>query len=231
MYIYYPSCSFNRIDAVSAKALVQYARSQGMEVAGCCHYDKHSPEDGIGIYFCQACRETIEKKEFQTKSFWEIINEDPDFVFPDYTGMHVSLQDCWRDRSHPEIHDAVRSLLMKMHIDYEEAAFSREHSIYCGTLHFETQKHKDTVDKVDHISHLGEHTRKMLMKENVEGYPVQPVVCTCCRCYNGILTGEGHPIHLMTLLMDGYRGREAELEAHAIELISLPDPRDQWRRH
>ena len=230
MKIYYPSCTFTRIDPVSAKELVRYARSKDMTVAGCCHFDKHGPEEGAAVYFCQACREDREKNGFDTESFWEVIDNDPDFVFPDYSGLHVTLQDCWRDRHKPEIHKAVRSILDKMHIRYEETDRSREHSAYCGTLHYETVKYADTIRECDHITHLGKETAKMLMEENVQSYKTDLVVCVCGRCYNGILLGGGHPVHLMTLLTDHWRGREKELYEHSLDLLSKPDPREQMKR-
>ena len=36
------------------------------------------------------------------------------------------LQDCWRDRNHPEIHQAVRSLLKKMNIEVLEIEKNKE---------------------------------------------------------------------------------------------------------
>lgn len=58
----------------------------------------------------------MEGKSFHTKSLRQFIDEDPSFVFPDYAGIEYVLIDCWRDREHPEIHSAVRSLLNKMNI-------------------------------------------------------------------------------------------------------------------
>jgi len=227
MNIYYPSCSFNRLDPQSAKALLQYAKAKHFEIAGCCQFDKHEPEDNTAIYFCQRCRETTEAKGFATKSFWEIIDEDETFPFPDYKGMQVTLQDCYRDRHKPEIHQAVRNLLTKMNIDYREANKNKQDSIYCGTLHYESS-HPELPH--DHLSHLDKDLVKQLMKENVDDYPTKLIAVTCCRCYNGILLGQGHPVHMMTLLMNKYIGREEELEAHALDLLSKPDFRDKWKR-
>ncbi len=59
------------------------------------------------------------------------------FELPDYSGLTVSIQDCWRDREHPEIHGAVRSLLAKMGVAFEEIPENRERADYCGDLHFQ----------------------------------------------------------------------------------------------
>ena len=226
MYHYYPSCTFNNLDPVSAKDLREYAKMKGMAVRACCHFDKTElTEEDMAVYFCQACRETIEKNESRNISFWEILDQDPSFVFPDYHGMEFVLQDCYRDRNHPEIHKAVRSLLTKMNIRYVELPRNKENSDFCGTLHFETVKYADDIPSFDHISHNGKEMTKKLMEEKVEQLQGLPVICYCGRCLNGILLGEGHPVHLMTLINNHYLGREEQLEAHALDLLSKPDPR------
>ncbi len=231
MLYYQPSCSFNEMDPVSAKCLRDYAKEKNMKIRACCHFDKNIlTDDDIGIYFCQACREVMEKQGFRTKSFWEILDEDESFVLPDYSGMKFVIQDCWRDREHPEIHKAIRSLLAKMHIEYVELLKNKDHSDYCGTLHFETELYKDQVSSFDHISHNGEELTKKMMEEKAAQLNGLPVITCCARCYKGFITGGAHPVHLMTLITGNYLGREKELEEKTIEIMKKPDPRYAMRR-
>ena len=230
MLYYQPSCSFNEMDPVSAKCLREYAVEKGMKIRICCHFDKNLlGEEDTAIYFCQACREFMEKQGFHTKSLWEILDEDQKFVFPDYSGMHFVIQDCWRDREHPEIHRAVRSLLDKMHIAYTELPLSREHSDYCGTLHFETVQYKDDIPSFDHLSHNGKEMCRKLMEEKAAQLNGIPVITCCARCYKGFIEGGAHPVHLMTLITGNYIGREKELEERTIEIMQKPDPRYAMR--
>ncbi len=225
-YIYYPSCSFNRLDMQSAKKLREYATSHNMNIAPCCKFDqREASEDKKAIYFCQECRRTQESKGFSSLSYWEVLDNDKEMLLPDYSGMYVTLLDCWRDRDHLEIHQAVRSLLDKMHVQYEELDMHGDKADFCGTLHYETAQYRNELDSFDHLSHLSKEWQVKLMQEKVTSCPTELIVCCCCRCYNGLLIGGGHPIHLMTLLMNGYIGREQELEAHALDLLSKPDPR------
>ena len=137
MYIYYPSCNFSAASPATAKKVKAYFEKQ-MPVAGCCRVDKReiSPAD-IALYICQACRETLEDK-VKTQSMWEYLDALKDFNFPNLNGQKFYVQDCWRDRNHPEIHEAVRSLLKKMHAEVIEIEHNREKSIFCGSLHYET---------------------------------------------------------------------------------------------
>lgn len=214
------------MDPLSAKALRKYAAEKGMEVRICCKFDKTllTPED-TGIYFCQECRNVIEEHGFRSKSFWEILDEDDDLVLPDYSGMKCMLQDCWRDREHPEIHRAVRNLLDKMHVEYYEFPHAKENSDYCGTLHFETELYRDQVTSFDHLSHNPKELTKKMMEEKVSQLNGLKVICCCARCYKGIILGGGHPVHLMTLLMDQYRGKEMDVVNRTIEIMKKPDPR------
>ena len=137
MYIYYPSCNFSAASPATAKKVKAYFEKQ-MPVAGCCRVDKReiSPAD-IALYICQACRETLEDK-VKTQSMWEYLDALKDFNFPNLNGQKFYVQDCWRDRNYPEIHEAVRSLLKKMHAEAIEIEHNREKSIFCGNLHYET---------------------------------------------------------------------------------------------
>ena len=116
MYIYYPSCNFSAASPATAKKVKAYFEKQ-MPVAGCCRVDKREISSAdIALYICQACRETLEDK-VKTQSMWEYLDALKDFNFPNLNGQKFYVQDCWRDRNHPEIHEAVRSLLKKMHAE------------------------------------------------------------------------------------------------------------------
>jgi Fe-S oxidoreductase len=146
-------------------------------------------------------------------------------VFPDYKGARYVLSDCWRDREHPEIHEAVRSLLKKMNIEVTELKRNRENADFCGTLHFETELYRDEVPSFDHISHFGRETAKKLMEEKVSQLHGMAVITACCRCYKGIIAGGGHPVHMMSLLAGSDETRIRAVEENTAEIMKKPDPR------
>lgn len=157
MYIYYPSCNFAISSPQTAKKVREYLKEK-MDIAKCCKIDQRKfNEEDIGIYVCQACRGQIEN-QVNTMSLWQYLDQLDDFKFPDYHGQKMYLQDCWRDRNHPEIHQAVRSLLKKMNIEVLEIEKNKENSIYCGTLHYENKELKD-----NHLSHYSKEIQEKYM--------------------------------------------------------------------
>ncbi|MDO4520104.1 MAG: hypothetical protein Q4B44_00520 [Erysipelotrichaceae bacterium] len=226
MLYYQPSCSFTAMDPASAKWIREYTSSKEAVTRACCHFDKNTlSEDDTALYFCQECRNVMEGQELRTKSLWQFIDEDADFQFPSYDGREYVLLDCWRDREHPEIHSAVRNLLAKMNVRFTELPKNRENTDFCGTLHFETELYKDEVTSFDHISHFGKKMEKKLMEEKVSQLCGMPVITYCCRCYKGIITGGGRPVHLLTLLAGCSDEKIAEIQNRTIEIMSRPDPR------
>ena len=84
-------------------------------MAGCCRIDSTSyPAGNTALYFCQACRETLEAKpenQLILENLFVWLDRQEDYPWPDYKGLTVNIQDCWRDREHPEIFQGVRSVL------------------------------------------------------------------------------------------------------------------------
>jgi hypothetical protein len=204
MYRYYPSCVFRTIDAQADDCLTQYAKAQMMEIAGCCRFDhKKTEAQDRSLYVCQACRTNISAIGNTPESLWLYLDQDTSFVFPDYHGMKMTLQDCWRYRDHTEIHDAVRSLLAKMNIEVAELPANRTKADFCGRFHCTTERYTELRKQYDpdiHLDHLPDHLYEKIMHEHVQQYPTEYVICYCNTCYKGIQTGGGHPIHLAQLL-------------------------------
>lgn len=204
MYVFYPSCNY----AISSRENAQKLRAfmkEKMQVAGCCLVDKRevSCED-IGIYMCQNCRRTIENK-VKTMSLWEYLLEI-EYPLPDYHGEKMVLQDCWRDRNHPEVHTAVRELMRRMHIEIVEMKENRENAKYCGTLHYETndahllellRQYPDMK-----LSALPQELQVALMKDNFKDVDEDlTIVVDCNRCKKGAQLANRKVVHLMDLIL------------------------------
>ena len=206
--IYFPSCNFNKASPEAAKRLPFYLKEK-MPVAGCCRYDKTPWETGsIGLYFCQACRETLESNPDNVlllENLFVWLDRQTDFPWPDYHGLVVNVQDCWRDRAHPEIFDAVRSTLKKMGVTILELEENREKSTFCGNLHFEPKRPENIDFLAKHpgipLYQFSEEEQRRLMAEQVETYTAPLTVTYCNRCTSGIILGGGKGVHLMELCM------------------------------
>ena len=209
---YFPSCNFSTASPLAAEKIRDYL-GQKMPVAGCCRTDALDyPAGSTAIYFCQACRETLEARageKFTLLNLFQYLDGDRDFSWPDYAGLTVTVQDCWRDREHPEIFAAVRSVLQKMHITVVEMEENREHSRFCGNLHFEphSRELKDQLQAYGEkpLYQLPEEVQRLLMREQVEKLPCELAVTYCNRCKAGILLGGGKAVHLLELAMGTFQ--------------------------
>lgn len=211
--IYFPSCNFTKASPEAAKRLRAYLKEK-MPVAGCCRVDKTPyPAGDTALYFCQACRETLESKpdnQLVPQNLFVWLANQEDFPWPDYSGLTVNLQDCWRDREHPEIFDGVRVCLDKLGITLVELEENRERSVYCGELHFEprlpvNQALIQTRPGIP-LWEFPEEEKQQLMAEQVATYTAPLTVTYCNRCKAGILLGGGNAVHLMELCMGTFQG-------------------------
>lgn len=209
--IYFPSCNFTKASPRAAKRLRDYMKER-MPVAGCCRVDKTPyPAGDTALYFCQACRETLEVKEgnqLLLENLFVWLDRQEDFPWPDYSGLVVNVQDCWRDRKHPEIFQAVRSCLGKMRVQVREMEENRERSVFCGNLHFEPHL-PENIALVNArpgvpLYDFPEEEQARLFAEQAAKYTAPLAVTYCNRCTAGISLGGGKAVHLMELAMETY---------------------------
>lgn len=206
--IYFPSCNFTKASPQAAQKLRELLRAR-MPAAGCCRTDKKEyPAGERALYFCQACREVLEERfpQLVPENLFVWLDREAGFVLPDYSGLAVSVQDCWRDREHPEIHRAVRSLLSKMGVAVREISRNREQADYCGNLHFAPER-PEAADLVNArpgvpLYQFPEEEQRVIFAEQLEKHGGLPVLCYCNRCKLGIETAGGKAVHLMELLME-----------------------------
>ncbi|WP_322172575.1 hypothetical protein [Acutalibacter caecimuris] len=209
--IYFPSCNFTKASPQAAKKLRDWLKAS-MPVAGCCRTDaREYPAGGRALYLCQACRETIEERfpKLEPENLFAWLDREGGLALPDYSGLMVSIQDCWRDRAHPEIHRAVRSLLEKMGVAVREIGENRERADYCGNLHF-TPRRPAALALVSArpdtpLWQFPEEEQRVVFAEQLEKHGGLPVLCYCNRCQLGIKTAGGRAVHLMELVMGTYQ--------------------------
>lgn len=204
--IYFPSCNFTKASPQAARKLRDLLKER-MPVAGCCRADKKEyPAGDQALYFCQACRETLEARFPRLEPVNLFVWLDgQEFPWPDYSGLKVSVQDCWRDRDHPEIHRAVRSLLRKMRVDFVEIPENRERADYCGNLHFNPERPEaQALIKArpgTPLFQFPEEEQKIIFAGQLEKHGGLPVLCYCNRCKLCLEMAGGRAIHLMELVM------------------------------
>lgn len=165
---YIASCLFTaRFPDVSLAIQRYIEKRHGMKIVRCCipnysvkpNEDRISPngvrsawkslpvtanlQPGDTVYsLCHNCTNIIDEQHegVNALSLWELIDQDESFVYPDYSGLKVTLQDCWRTRERSGEQAAVRSILTKMGIEYIEAPEHHEHTDFCGSTLYRPQR-------------------------------------------------------------------------------------------
>lgn len=203
MLYYYPSCTFRKALPDTAKLVIDYLKPE-MQIMGCCRADRadHDPSD-TAVVICQSCRDTVESK-INVISLWEYLLQTG-FSFPDYSGLTVNVQDCWRERNQPEVRMAIRTILKRMNIQIVETPLNGRDADFCGTWHYEVKNPELAAEIAKYPSKslyaLPVELQQKVMAERSADYSCEYVVCGCATCYNGIrLGGIAKGIHLLELL-------------------------------
>ena len=147
----------------------------------------------------------------KVKSLWELLDSDTRLQLPDYEGLTVTVQDCWRSRDRSSEQQAVRSLLAKMNIEYVEAGKNHQDTDFCGVSLYRPQpprnpklapKHYVENAKGLFIPH-SEQEQEAIMKEYCRNYKTHAVICYCHYCLEGLKTGGVDGRHLADLICNG----------------------------
>lgn len=170
-----------------------------------------TPSDSVWS-LCPNCMNIAEewRKVTQVHSLWEWIDADDGFRFPDFSGMRVTVQDCWRMRDRSATHNAVRSLLSKMNIEYTEIPQNRENADFCGKSLYRPQVERNARLAPIHYEerakglflHHTEEEQIQIMKDYCSRYKTDAVVCYCHYCLEGLHAGGVNGIHLAELLFN-----------------------------
>ena len=239
MEYYIASCVFTAQFPELSRRIQDCVRSRyGLEVVRCCvgqykirEFEDRMPEGasrahwaqlpdsgdfrpGDVVYsLCHNCNNIIEEQHpgVEVHSLWERIDRDPGFPFPDRPGLRVTVQDCWRSRDRRAEQEAVRSLLGKMHIRFDEAPENREKTEFCGVSLYRPQPPRNPKLAPKHyvdgaagkfLPHTAEEQAR-LMRDYCALLPAQPVVCYCHYCLEGLTLGGADAMHLASLLFPG----------------------------
>lgn len=168
-----------------------------------------SSEDEV-YSLCHNCNNIIEEMHpgIHVRSLWELVVEDDSFPFPDYKGMNVTVQDCWRSRERRDEQDAVRRLLDKMNISWIEAPRNHEKTDFCGNSLYRPQPPRNPKLAPKHyvegveglfIPHT-EEEQKQIMHAYCSQYQTETVICYCHYCLEGLKTGRKDGKHMAEML-------------------------------
>ena len=212
--IYFPSCKFSAAFPESSKKIQKYLKERhGMEIAGCCRKSRLSlTEKDTAIFICHTCMAICEESSNvgKTLSLWELLNNDIDFKLPDYGGMKLTVQDCWRSFDRKNEQKCVRNLLKKINISIVEQNENFEKTKFCGTSLFngpDEENNRLVPSRLGSCSEsvftsLSPSLQKQKMEAHCSHINTGSVLCYCATCTKGVEIGGKRAIHLLNLIYD-----------------------------
>lgn len=153
----------------------------------CCRHDPESLTDTEIINVCPGCDKRFGSlyANTTTVSLWEVLATSDTFEFPDYGGQSMTILDACPTREKPAVHEAIRTLLVRMNIQVVEPAKTRTKSTCCGDS-FYSQLPADQVAG--------------LMKKRAGEMPLEDVIVYCISCIRSMVVGGKKPRYLPDLL-------------------------------
>lgn len=175
------------------------------------HY-KDFDDDATMVSVCHNCTAIFQESQPDVKvvSLWEYILENvPDFPYPDYGGVEMTLQDCWRQHDNVAEQNVVREILKKMNIKVVELEKNRQNTTYCGISTLRPAPRRNLVMAHERFvtnasegifkEHTPEEQRKY-MEDYCNQIKTDAVVTYCHYCSQGFnLIGQKN-YHLADLL-------------------------------
>lgn len=211
MEYYFPSCKVSAQFKDSSRQAREYIRKRfGIGPVGCCRPNHKKLAAGdTAIVVCNNCAAIIEENtEAEIRFLWQIIDDDPDFPFPDYHGEEMTVQDCWIAFEKRPVQDAVRSLMRKMNIRAAELEDNFEKTTFCGvnllspcTESNAKLAHKRYVEQYLHMfTPMSPEEQEAHFRSHCERISTEKAVCYCKFYTDAVNMGGKQGIHLLELL-------------------------------
>ena len=218
--IYFPGCKVRARYPEASEWLMGQVVERGYadEVTGCCRTNHQSLGAGdIAVCICNNCMAMIDEDADNggLDNIWVLIDGDPDFPLPDYSGRVMGIQDCGRAYDRTEVQDAVRSIMRKMGIEVVELPDAREESRFCGSSFLKAVPEQDAgfapkryvegaAGRGIFVSHEPEEIHALLI-EHAGAIEPDEVCCYCTACDAGLEEGGKRSVNIIELVSGLFR--------------------------
>lgn len=235
-YFYVASCVFTEDEPLLSKKVQAYVSDKlSIPIMRCCtpkykiqQFEERMPKwyqaewqsiphfkeytNGTMVSICHNCSAIFEEMypNIQRMSIWELILQDEKFSYPDYHGMKMTVQDCWRSRENVKEQNAVREIMKRMNIDIIELKENHTKTNFCGDSLYQKQplRNPKLAPKRFIENAMGlfqEHTleeKKKIMEKYCSAITTEKVVAYCHYCIRGLNLGGKEGIHLARLIFE-----------------------------
>ena len=212
MYIFFPSCNFQRLFPETAQKIRAYMETQeDIRVAGCCHKTRDIPQAGdVIVTVCMSCMRGLAetRPDIPGINLFEFLLERPDFAWPDLGGEEITVQDCFRARGKHALQDAVRECLLQANARPIEMPGNRDEETFDGEFIYRGPSKVISEEAPayfkeylpPHLIPLPKEKWSEAFRAKVEKYNTKRVVCYCNTCFTGLREGGADVYHLAQLL-------------------------------
>ena len=212
MYIYYPSCNFQKRFPETAAKVRAYLETQAdVRIAGCCHVTNDVPQAGdVIVTVCLSCMRTLLelRPEIPQISLFELLLTRTDLSWPDLHGEALTVQDCFRARGRHELQDAVRECLKRLNAVPVELEANRDAADFDGSflLHDPYPQNMEEAPRYfrdylpAHLNVLPEARWGEVYLAQAAKYRTDRVACYCNTCCAGAREGGANAAHLAELI-------------------------------
>ena len=213
MYIYYPSCNFQKQFPDAAAKLRAYMKTQeDVKIAGCCHVTNQLPQAGDTIvYVCMSCMRVLAelRPDIPQLSLYEFLLTRTDFPWPQLGGEEITVQDCFRARGRHGLQDAARECLRRMGASIVEMEHNRDEEEFDGSFRLHAPYPQNMQEAPRYFAeYLPQYVTVLPESEWPERFAAQAAryatprtVCYCTTCTRGARQGGANAVHLAELLV------------------------------
>jgi hypothetical protein len=210
MIHYFPSCNFTAMKPEVSERIKNYMASQGVNVLGCCRPGRKELAAGDDVVMvCETCNILVgeSRPDVNCMSLYEYLDNKDDFVFPDYGGETVTIQDCYRAQNRDGEKTAARSLLKKMNFNVVELEGTAEEKMYDGEWLFREVRPDNALLAPKRFAKIREDVEiktdeegEAYLKAYCKRFTTDKVACYCNSCYKGLNKGGREGLHMAELL-------------------------------
>ena len=212
MYIYYPSCNFQKLFPDTARRIQAYFETQpDVKIALCCHKTADWPQAGdVIVTVCMSCMRTLAevRPDVRAISLFELLLTRDAFSWPDLRGQVFTLQDCFRARGLHDLHAAVRECLVRTGATVVEMPMNRDEETYDGTFLLHAPYPQSIREAPRYFGEIvprfatpmPEAEWHGVLEAHAKAYTTRRVVGYCNTCVTGARQGGADAVHLAQLL-------------------------------
>lgn len=212
MIYYLPSCKYQAACPDSSLKIQKWlAVRENVQIAGCCRRAQEVFQAGdVVLTNCTSCAAITNEvsPEAQEMSIYEFLLQVPDFVWPDYHGEKITVQDCYRSRHDRQLMEAVRECLRRMNAVPVELTDNLEKTHFDGVFQFADVAQSNlkiapdffTKLQREYIEVISPEEQLLRMQQQVRQYTTKRTVAYCNACLRGIQLGGGEGIGLLELI-------------------------------